>query len=56
MEQTTNLNGSTLYCADEFMQRKLNCASELIREATVENKYLKEQLDNLLLENDRLRL
>ena len=38
------------------MQRKLWVASELIREATVENKNLKDELESLYLEVDRLRL
>lgn len=40
----------------EQAQSKLNWALTVAREATVENQSLKEELDRLLLESDRLKL
>ena len=40
----------------EQAQSKLNWALTVAREATLENQSLKEELDSLLLESDRLKL
>ena len=40
----------------EQAQSRLNWALTVAREATVENQSLKEELDRLLLESDRLKL
>ena len=40
----------------EQAQKKLSWALNLLKEATMDNKNLKEELDQLLLESDRLKL
>ena len=50
MMMTSNCNSL------EQAQSKLNWALTVAREATLENQSLKEELDSLLLESDRLKL